>query len=91
MLHLIQSSEAIFGPILAAAASDAPKNSFQAAAAIAIFLICYVLIAAEKFNKITIVLVGAAAMAMLGITTSSAAFLACSSVSATTMATWSPT
>lgn len=61
-------------PILAALAEPAPKTGFQAAAAVVIFLVCYVLIAAEKFNKIGIVLVGAAAMALLGITTSSAAF-----------------
>ena len=59
---------------MAVSAEPTPKNGFQAAAAITIFLACYALIAAEKFNKITIVLVGAAAMAALGITTSSAAF-----------------
>ncbi|MEY4654941.1 MAG: hypothetical protein RL523_340 [Actinomycetota bacterium] len=61
-------------PFFAATGDPAPKTGFQVAAAVVIFLVCYVLIAAEKFNKIGIVLVGAAAMALLGITTSSAAF-----------------
>lgn len=50
------------------------KNQFQTLSAIAIFLVAYILIASEKFSKIAIVLVGAALMALLGITSSSAAF-----------------
>lgn len=61
-------------PFLAGTSDSVPKTEFQAVAAIVIFLVCYVLIAAEKLSKIGIVLVGAAAMALLGITTSSAMF-----------------
>lgn len=74
MLNSFSVTLAQLGPLMAVSAEPTPKNGFQAAAAITIFLACYALIAAEKFNKITIVLVGAAAMAALGITTSSAAF-----------------
>ena len=74
MLNFFSAHLAQWAPVMAVSAEPTPKNGFQAAAAIAIFLVCYALIAAEKFNKITIVLVGAAAMAILGITTSSAAF-----------------
>jgi Na+/H+ antiporter NhaD/arsenite permease-like protein len=73
-MQFLAAQLAQFTPLLAASTEPAPKNGFQAAAAIVIFLVCYALIAAEKFNKIGIVLVGAAAMAILGITTSSAAF-----------------
>ncbi len=73
-MQFLAAQLAQFTPLLAASTEPTPKNGFQAAAAIVIFLVCYALIAAEKFNKIGIVLVGAAAMAILGITTSSAAF-----------------
>jgi Na+/H+ antiporter NhaD/arsenite permease-like protein len=73
-MQFLAAQLAQFTPLLAASTEPTPKNGFQAAAAIVIFLVCYALIAAEKFNKIGIVLVGSAAMAILGITTSSAAF-----------------
>jgi len=73
-MHIFSEQLATLTIFLAAVSDPTPKTAFQGAAAIAIFIVCYILIAAEKFNKIGIVLVGSAAMALLGITTSSAAF-----------------